>query len=68
MAHYYSSKFILDKVLSVEKAEGLSGHIMLIHLGTEEARTDKFYKQLPQLIRILRRRGYEFVPLTEACK
>ena len=68
MAHYYSSKFILDKVLSVEKAEGLSGHIMLIHLGTEEARTDKFYKQLPQLIRTLRRRGYEFVPLTEACK
>lgn len=68
MKNYYSSKFIMDKVLSVEKSSGLNGHIMLIHLGTEDARTDKFYAKLPDLIRTLRRRGYEFVPLTEACK
>lgn len=68
MKNYYSSKFIMDKVLSVEKKEGLNGHIMLIHLGTEEARTDKFYARLPELIRTLKRRGYDFVPLTEACK
>lgn len=64
MKNYYSSKFIMDKVLSVEKESGLNGHIMLIHLGTEDARTDKFYDKLPELIRTLRRRGYEFVPLT----
>ena len=68
MKNYYSSKFIMDKVLSVEKKEGLNGHIMLIHLGTEDTRTDKFYARLPELIRTLKRRGYEFVPLTEACK
>ncbi|MBO4625332.1 MAG: glycoside hydrolase family 9 protein [Bacteroidales bacterium] len=68
MKNYYSSKFIMDKVLSVEKASGLNGHIMLIHLGTEDARTDKFYAKLPELIRTLKRRGYEFVPLTEAIK
>ncbi len=68
MKNYYSSKFIMDKVLSVEKESGLNGHIMLIHLGTEDARTDKFYARLPELIRTLKRRGYEFVPLTEACK
>lgn len=68
MKNYYSSKFIMDKVLSVEKSSGLSGHIMLIHLGTEDARTDKFYAKLPELIRTLKRRGYEFVLLTEACK
>ena len=60
MAHYYSSKFIFDKVLSVEASSGLNGNIMLIHLGTDDARTDKFYKRLPALIRELRRRGYTF--------
>ena len=64
MKNYFSSKFIMDKVLSVEKESGLNGHIMLIHLGTEDARTDKFYARLPELIRTLQRRGYEFVPLT----
>ena len=66
MPHYYSSRFILDKLLSVEASEGLNGHILLIHLGTADARTDKFYTHLPQLIRTLRRRGYSFVPLWEA--
>ena len=68
MKTYFSSKFIMDKVLSVEKSQGLNGYILLIHLGTDDARTDKFYARLPELIRILRRRGYEFVPLEEACK
>ena len=66
MPHYYSSRFILDKLLSVEASEGLNGHILLIHLGTDDARTDKFYTHLPHLIRTLRRRGYTFVPLQEA--
>ena len=65
MAHYYSSKFIYDKVLSVEASSGLNGHIMLIHLGTDDARTDKFYKRLPALIRELRRRGYTFTAFWE---
>ena len=66
MPHYYSSQFILDRLLSVEASEGLNGHILLIHLGTDDARTDKFYARLPQLIRTLQRRGYSFVPLQEA--
>ena len=66
MPHYYSSRFILDKLLSVEASEGLNGHILLIHLGTADARTDKFYTHLPRLIRTLQRRGYSFVPLWEA--
>ena len=68
MKNYYSSKFIMDKVLSVEKESGLNGHIMLIHLGTEDARTDKFYGKLPELIRTLKRRGYQFVSLQEAIR
>lgn len=68
MDNYYSSEFILGKVMQHErtKPDGLSGHIMLIHLGTDPSRTDKFYDKLPSLIRTLRRRGYSFVGLEEA--
>ena len=66
MGSYYSSQFLMDKLLSIEKEKGLNGNILLIHLGTEEARTDKFYARLPELIRALQHRGYQFVPLTEA--
>ena len=67
MKNYYSSKTILDKIWKREKEDpdGLSGHIMLIHLGTEASRTDKFYDQLPGLIKKLRRKGYSFTPLKE---
>ena len=67
MKNYYSSQFIMDKLLGIEKDKGLSGYILLIHLGTEDSRTDKFYKRLPELIRTLKVRGYGFVPLSEAC-
>ena len=65
MKNYYSSKYIFGKIRSCEAGDpdGLNGHIMLIHLGTEPARTDKFYDQLPKLIRELRRKGYTFTPL-----
>lgn len=68
MKNYYSSKFLWDKVMQIEKEKGLGGNILLIHLGTEDARTDKFYNKLPDLIRTLKRKGYEFVPLMEAVK
>ena len=68
MKNYYSSKFLWDKVMQIEKERGLNGNILLIHLGTEDARTDKFYNKLPDLIRTLKRKGYQFVPLMEAVK
>lgn len=68
MKNYYSSKFLWDKVMQIEKERGLNGNILLIHLGTEDARTDKFYNKLPDLIRTLKRKGYAFVPLMEAVK
>ena len=67
MKNYYSSKAILDRIWECEKndPDGLNGHIMLIHFGTEASRTDKFYDQLPGLIKKLRRKGYSFTPLRE---
>ena len=67
MKRYFSSKEILSKICEYERTDpnGLSGHIMLIHFGTDPARTDKFYDKLPGLIRELRRKGYSFTPLKD---
>ena len=51
----------------VEKKEGLNGHLMLIHFGTDDRRTDKFYNgYLDKMIKTLKRKGYTFVPVREA--
>lgn len=39
---YRSSRFIYDKIMELEKKEGLNGHLILIHLGTDDRRIDKF--------------------------
>ncbi len=65
MKRYFSSKEILSKIWEYERTDpnGLNGHIMLIHFGTDPARMDKFYDKLPGLIKELRRKGYTFTPL-----
>ncbi len=67
MKNYRSSREIYDRILHFEKENGLNGHILLIHFGTHEARTDKFYdKYLDRLISTLLRKGYEFRLLPDA--
>ena len=65
MKNYYSCETIFNKIWECEKndPDGLGGHIMLIHLGTEDGRTDKFYNHLPELIEQLKAKGYTFTPL-----
>lgn len=67
MKRYFSSKEILGRIWEYERTDpnGLNGHIMLIHFGTDPVRTDKFYDKLPGLIRELRRKGYSFTPLKD---
>ena len=67
MSRYFSSKEILGKIREYERTDpdGLNGHIMLIHFGTDPSRTDKFYDKLPGLIKELRRKGYSFTPLKD---
>jgi peptidoglycan/xylan/chitin deacetylase (PgdA/CDA1 family) len=67
MKNYRSSKAIYDKIMEVEKKEGLNGHLMLIHFGTHDNRTDKFYKgYMEKMIKTLKRKGYTFAPIREA--
>ena len=63
---YYSSDEIYKQILKVEASEGLNGHIMLFHIGTDPRRTDKFYNKLNTLIVELKNKGYKFVDLSEA--
>jgi peptidoglycan/xylan/chitin deacetylase (PgdA/CDA1 family) len=66
MKNYRSSKDIFNQIIKVEEADGLNGHLLLVHLGTHPDRTDKFYNRLDKLIKTLKKRGYTFVPLLDA--
>lgn len=64
---YVSSDVVYNSILHFEetKPNGLNGFILLIHIGTDPRRTDKFYKYLPGLINELKARGYEFQKINE---
>ena len=44
---------------------GLNGFILLVHIGTDPKRTDKFYLQLPKLLKELKQKGYQFKRVDE---
>jgi peptidoglycan/xylan/chitin deacetylase (PgdA/CDA1 family) len=62
---FVSSAMLLRDILAYEQRDpaGLNGFILLLHLGAD--RKDKMYRLLPELIRELRNRGYEFVRIDE---
>lgn len=64
---YRSSAEIYDSILSYEQADpdGLNGFILLVHVGTDPRRTDKFYTKLDQLLTELKRRQYTFLPINQ---
>lgn len=64
---YVSSEAIYNSILEREKTDphALNGFILLIHIGTDPQRTDKFYHHLDRLLSELKRRGYRFVSITE---
>ncbi len=67
MPEYLSSQTIYDRILDYEKKDpaGLNGFILLIHIGTDPERTDKFYMRLGDLIGDLKAKGYAFVRIDE---
>lgn len=64
---YLSSDTIFHSILNYEmrSSNGLNGFILLVHIGTDPRRTDKFYKYLPKLINELKGQGYQFVRINE---
>jgi len=59
---YVSSQKVMDSIFKYEKTDphGLNGFILLLHVGTDARRTDKFYDRLKELIDRLKDLGYEF--------
>lgn len=62
-ATYRSSRWLYDHMMQYERGHTLNGHLLMIHLGTDPRRTDKFYNRLPDIIKTLTKRGYHFVSL-----
>jgi endoglucanase len=62
MTNYRSSEQLYQRLFTFEKTspKGLNGAIVLIHLGTDPKRTDKFYAKLPQILKELETKGYRF--------
>lgn len=65
--NYRSSETIYNSITNYEQRSpsGLNGFILLMHIGTDAKRTDKFYYRLPDLISYLKEKGYEFLKVSE---
>lgn len=63
---YCPSSQIYERILDFEQKNGLNGHMLLMHFGTDTARTDKYYEHcLDSTIVALEARGYRFVPILD---
>ena len=60
---YVSSETIYKSIINYEQSNvnGLNGFVLLVHIGTDPRRKDKFYYYLPKLIKELKGKGYSFV-------
>ncbi|WP_046577521.1 glycoside hydrolase family 9 protein [Spirosoma radiotolerans] len=65
--NYRSSATILQSIRTYEqqKPAGLNGFILLMHLGTAPARTDKLYSHLDEFLTDFQRKGYQFIRIDE---
>jgi len=63
--NYRSNETIYESVVRFEKARGLNGFILLMHIGAGPARPEKFYSLLPRLLVLLKERGYVFRAVDE---
>lgn len=59
---YVSSEAIFKSIVDFEMKEqaGLNGFILLLHIGSDPRRSDKFHTNLAELIEHLTAKGYQF--------
>ena len=65
--NYRNSEEIYQSIVQYEgsKPAGLNGFILLLHIGADPKRIDKFYHYLPQLLLFLKAKGYQFQRVDE---
>jgi len=68
--NYRSSETIYNSIIDYERSKpaGLNGFILLMHIGAGPGRTDKFYARLPELIKYLKQKGYQFQTVDQLLK
>ncbi len=68
--NYRNSETIWNSILNYEQKRptGLNGFILLLHIGTDPKRTDKFYFRLQELLQRLKNNGYQFQTVDELLK
>ncbi|MEC3881499.1 polysaccharide deacetylase family protein [Parapedobacter sp. 10938] len=64
---YVDNQAVMKSILAYEQKDenGLNGFILLSHIGTDPRRQEKFYQELPRLVRVLKSKGYQFVRIDE---
>ena len=65
MKNYRTSDEIYRSIIELEEKKGLNGNILLLHIGTDPKRADKFYFKLKELINALKQKGYSFKRIDE---
>ncbi|WP_316830360.1 polysaccharide deacetylase family protein [Pedobacter aquatilis] len=67
---YRTSEEIFKSIVDYNesKPNGLNGFILLLHIGTDGRRKEKFYTYLPKLITYLKQNGYELVKINNLLK
>ena len=70
LKNYQGSEVIYNSIINYEQVSpaGLNGFILLVHIGTDPARTDKFYDRLGELLIYLTHKGYNFQTVNELLK
>ena len=65
--NFVPSQRIYDSILFREREDpdGLSGYLLLLHIGAGPGRTDKMHNRLGSLLDALSERGYRFVRVDE---
>jgi peptidoglycan/xylan/chitin deacetylase (PgdA/CDA1 family)/HEAT repeat protein len=64
---FVSSQAIFDSIVAREQEDphGLNGFLLLFHLGSGPARTDKFHARFGELLDYLTGKGYQFVAVDD---
>ena len=67
MKNYRSSEEIFQRIKDYEAKDpnGLNGFLLLLHIGTDPERTDKFYHRLNELIDFLKAKNYKLVSIEQ---
>ncbi|MGZ8545272.1 MAG: polysaccharide deacetylase family protein [Flavisolibacter sp.] len=66
--NYRDSETIWNSIVKQEQKAGLNGFILLMHVGADPGRTDRFYYKLPSLIKWLKSKDYKLLRVDEMLK